>query len=357
MTFGLFLKTSNAIFFKNKLDLIFECIPQLVFMLGLFGYMNFLIFFKWSVDWRAPSAPGAPPNLIDTLISIVLKPGTVADPMFAGQAGLQVFLLLCVFFAVPTMLLPKPLILRAQHKKRLLALGSCLLLRGGRSWHVSQVTASCCLRAFFAEAAGAQANPVGTSVGVLGDTSDEPMVESHAGGHGGGDHGHGDGEFEFGEVMIHQVCHAVSVLLRAVSRLSCVPQAIETIEFVLGTVSNTASYLRLWALSLAHSELATVFWVKALEGTVSSGSPVMIVVGYAVFASVTFGVLCVMDVLECFLHALRLHWVEFQNKFCTFTKLILFSPHCCWCHLVCVCVCADKADGYKFEPFSFKKLL
>lgn len=98
-------------------------------------------------------------------------------------------------------------------------------------------------------------------------------------------------------------------------------QMIETIEFVLGTVSNTASYLRLWALSLAHSQLAGVFLENGLKIAWKSNDASWIVLTatsflfWFGFMTATFGILMCMDVLECFLHTLRLHWVEFQNKF------------------------------------------
>ena len=59
MTFGLVLKLCNAMHFKSKIDMYAEALPQLIFMVTLFGYMIFLIVLKWCIDWTNPlTAPG-----------------------------------------------------------------------------------------------------------------------------------------------------------------------------------------------------------------------------------------------------------------------------------------------------------
>ena len=42
---------------------------------------------------------------------------------------------------------------------------------------------------------------------------------------------------------------------------------------------------------------------------------ILLSIVFVIFGAVSFGVLLCMDLMECFLHTLRLHWVEFQNKF------------------------------------------
>ncbi|KAF9683096.1 hypothetical protein SADUNF_Sadunf05G0176600 [Salix dunnii] len=144
----------------------------------------------------------------------------------------------------------------------------------------------------------------GQSYARLDGNDYPPEIEPHS-------VSHNHEEFEFSEVFVHQLIH--------------------TIEFVLGAVSNTASYLRLWALSLAHSELSSVFHDKVLLLAWGYNSIIARGIGLSVFIFATVGVLLVMETLSAFLHALRLHWVEFQNKFYV-------------------------GDGYKFYPFSFASL-
>lgn len=267
MVMGIVLSYRNAKFFKEKLDIWFVFVPQMIFMNAIFGYLVILIILKWTINANSVSCASDPfcnaPDLKSVLIGMFMSPSKLSSDMimFPGQKQLQNVLLLLALVAVPWMLFPKPFILRARHQRR-------------REYQ------------------------------RLAD--DEEGLSDDLGGDG---EGSGHSRFDFGEVFVHQMIH--------------------TIEFVLGAISNTASYLRLWALSLAHAELSNVFLEKLLYGSIATGNPVAMMIGFFMWVGATIGVLMFMESLSAFLHALRLHWVEFQNKF--------YLLH---------------GDGRKFQPYS-----
>jgi len=285
MTVGIIISLFNAIHFRKPYNILFEFIPQIVFLMVTFGYMVFLIIFKWCINWNygdtvfatlvRDDASGGVPSLLNLMINMFISP---TDPsmtnkthimyrIYPGQGYIQLVLIALAVICVPTMLFVKPLLLKRDNDRKM------------QGYH---------------------------AVGV----AEEEVHHEH----GGDEHGE---EFDFGEIVVHQAIH--------------------TIEFVLGCISNTASYLRLWALSLAHSELAEVFLGLVLVNSLSFSSLgaaqfILIFIGWGVWAALTIAVLLGMESMSAFLHALRLHWVEFQNKF-------------------------YMGDGYKFNPFSYKALL
>lgn len=290
MDLGIIMSLFNQMYFRDHLSIWCEFVPQFLFLNALFGYLCFMIIYKWTLNWRVVSEGKA--DLYNVMINMFLQPGTImsAGRLYSYQGLVQVILVLVAVVSIPWMLLPKPLILRSKH----------LSGRQGRSRN---------------------------GYGLVANAEDEEDQEALDDNDAGTGAAHGstpdqEGAFNFGEVMVHQMIH--------------------TIEFVLGAVSNTASYLRLWALTLAHSELSAVFYDRVLMMVLAMASDpttgglkavpiISIFIGFFVFAMATFGVLMVMESLSAFLHALRLHWVEFQNKF-------------------------YMGDGYKFIPFSFATL-
>ncbi|XP_067288955.1 V-type proton ATPase 116 kDa subunit a 2 isoform X1 [Pseudorasbora parva] len=276
MSFGVVLSVFNHLHFRQKFKIYLVFLPELLFLLCLFGYLVFMILYKW-LAFSVQDSRLAPSILIH-FIDMFLMQGNATTPLYPGQMGLQVFLVVVALLSVPVLLLGKPLYLYWLH-------------HGGKRLGVHRVCLCSCGYERVRRVSEEDLSP-----SVVHD-EEEGLSDSGK-----------PQEFDFGDVFLHQAIH--------------------TIEYCLGCISNTASYLRLWALSLAHAQLSEVLWamVMRLGLRMSSRLGVLFLVPvFSLFALLTVSILLIMEGLSAFLHALRLHWVEFQNKFYSGTG-VKFAP-------------------------------
>uniref|UniRef100_A0A7N6A3J8 V-type proton ATPase subunit a n=1 Tax=Anabas testudineus TaxID=64144 RepID=A0A7N6A3J8_ANATE len=282
MLFGVSLSLFNHLYFKKPLNIYLEFIPELVFMSSLFGYLIILVFYKWTT-YNVFMSKDAP-SLLITFINMFLFSynDPTNKPLYKGQMILQSLLVILALACVPCMLIVKPLMLRRQHLQKqnqgVQNFGG-VTVRNGPTDDQAEI--------------------------IQHDQLEQQTEEEHE----------PFGEFDFADLAVHQAIH--------------------TIEYCLGCISNTASYLRLWALSLAHAQLSEVLWTMVMHIGLSSrsiGGFVGLAIIFFFFAILTVAILLIMEGLSAFLHALRLHWVEFQNKF-------------------------YSGQGFKFHPFAFDSIL
>ncbi|MCI4384922.1 hypothetical protein PGIGA_G00044380 [Pangasianodon gigas] len=283
MLFGVTLSLFNHIYFKKPLNIWLGFLPEIIFMSSLFGYLVLLIFYKWTAYDAATSKEA--PSLLIAFINMCLF--NYNDPtvkqLYRGQTVIQCLLVVIALLCVPVMLIVKTLVLRRQYLWR--------------------------------KHLGTQ-NFGGIRVGN-GPTDDEAEIIQH----------------DQLSQNLEEEPESEEEVFNFADVVVC--QAIHTIEYCLGCISNTASYLRLWALSLAHTQLSEVLWSMVMHiGLYSrnfAGCLGLIFI-FAIFATLTVCILLIMEGLSAFLHALRLHWMEFQNKFYT-------------------------GQGFKFMPFTFDSIL
>ncbi|NXT24713.1 VPP3 ATPase, partial [Syrrhaptes paradoxus] len=312
MGFGVLLGVFNHLHFQQRHRLVLELVPELVFLLALFGYLVFLIFYKW-VKFSAADSRLAPSILIHFIDMFLFTSNADNLPLYPGQVPVQTVLVVLALASVPVLLLGTPLYRCCRRR----APGGPAVRLGvrWRGWGGSADGGGGSHR-LFVPAQPTEPLLEGQDAGNSVNANKED-VES-------GGHSPDAEHVDLAEIFMHQAIH--------------------TIEYCLGCISNTASYLRLWALSLAHArecppdppvpprgwaephpppspgaaELSEVLWTMVMRSgfvRLSYAGGAVLVPVFAAFAVLTVAILLVMEGLSAFLHALRLHWVEFQNKF------------------------------------------
>jgi V-type H+-transporting ATPase subunit a len=186
MTYSMCFSYINARHFKKPVDIWGNFVPGMIFFQSIFGYLVLCIIYKWTVDWFEIGKQ--PPGLLNMLIYMFLQPGSVDknEQLYPGQAFVQVTLLLLAFAQVPILLFLKPFYLRWEHNQ-----ARAKGYRGlGERSHVSALDGD-------DDNGHVMDGRPSEDDGVGMITQD--LDEEHE-------------EFEFSEVMIHQVIHTIGKL-------------------------------------------------------------------------------------------------------------------------------------------------
>ena len=194
MTYSLCLSLVNARYFKSKIDIWGNFVPSMIFFQSIFGYLVFTIIFKWCIDW--PARGESPPGLLNMLIFMFLSPGTVEEQLYPGQAGVQIMLVLFALVQVPILLFLKPYWLRYEHN-RARAQG----YRGiGEHSRVSALD----------EDDGRISNEGRDS--MMSEGEGVAMISENL--------GEEEEEFDFGEILIHQIIHTIGTSFHSLDYLT-----------------------------------------------------------------------------------------------------------------------------------------
>lgn len=190
MTYSLCFSYINARHFKKPIDIYGNFIPGMIFFQSIFGYLVVCIIYKWTVNWFAIGKQ--PPGLLNMLIYMFLQPGTLDEQLYPGQAGIQVILLLIALIQVPVLLFLKPFYLRWEHNQ---ARGKGY--RGlGETSRVSALDDGDDDDNGHAIDGRPSMNSDDEGVAMITQNIDEEHEE-----------------FEFSEVMIHQIIHTIGKLI------------------------------------------------------------------------------------------------------------------------------------------------
>lgn len=307
MMFGLILSAVNCFRLNRHMDFFLVVLPQIIFLTCMFVYLVFLIFLKWFKYGGLKSAPYhsscAPSVLIIFIDMLLMKTTDDLDPgcnrsMFPGERTLEYILVFIALAMVPIMLAGKPLYMLRKQKKQKKSLKERrdmknLKLKGIKTLNFMRSTFQFAMGGPVAEEHVPEQQEKRNEKENQQPTEQQQLLLSE-------EEDEKEMEFDVLELWIHSAIH--------------------TIETVLGSISHTASYLRLWALSLAHSQLSHVLFQMVLSKGLKSTLPVFLgvpalICAFFFWAILTIAILIMMEGLSAFLHTLRLHWVEFQSKF------------------------------------------